>query len=254
MRVLGCAYHSPDFVTVSIVKKKKYKASDILFVGPGVDLPAKTNKTVFIFLRKMSLRRNLDRVNSNKYKGKLGIVFDSPLALFDFVGLVPADFVESPDFHLDAFELHSLNLDLVKGEDTPVTYCKQNYEEVVQAKVESFTGILTQFMTFVYTTPRATHQKHIKELACSWWSSDQTVPMLESRLEETAKGSPLSDKQKKRFMDLTTSESALTYKKALAVVKKLPSNDCEEFTQAASDFGVSAYELRYILAIASVTK
>lgn len=249
MRVLGCTYHTPDFVSLVLCKKRKVSESDILFVGPGDILPKRTNKTHILFIRRMALRRNLDKVNSPAYRGKIGIIFDSPLALYDFEGIVPIDYHESDNPHLDAFEIDSIDTSLFDGEETDVAFSPKKYVDVVQSKVESFTGILTQFMTFVYTTPRATHQKHIKELACTWLCSDEDEATLKRRLDNLVKSSPLNERQQKRFLTLVTSPSALTYKQALSEAKNLESYDCEEFTTVAAKYAVSAYEMRYMLSI-----
>lgn len=251
MRVLGCTYHTPDFVSLFLHKKLKVPESDILFVGPGDNLPSRTNKSHIIFLRRLSLRRNIDVVNSSAYNGKTGVVFDDPLSLYDFEGVIPLDYSESINPHLDAFELDSIDRKLLKGEDVSVVFSPKKYVDTVQSKVESFTGILTQFMTFVYTTPRSSHQTPIKELACTWLCSDDDENVLRNKLASLVKGSPLNDRQQKRFLTLVTSPAAKIYKKALSEAKHLESYDCEEFTAIAAKYAVSAYEMRYMLSINS---
>jgi hypothetical protein len=138
---------------------------------------------------------------------------------------------------------------LLEGPDTIVSFSRKKYAEVVQEKIESFTGILTQFMTFIYTMPSATHQKPVKELACTWWASKQDTDELRNRLSSLVKTVPLSDKQQKRFLDLVLSPSALIYKEALQEAKVLESYNSAEFTNIAAKYAVSAYEMRYVLAI-----
>jgi len=249
MRVLGLANHSPDFISILLKKHFNVSPADVRFVGPSDILNKSSSKKFFVFLSSRALRINQATINSNKYRTKTGFVCDSPIALYDLDGIVPLDYFESENLHLDAFEITEVNKDRVNGPDTTIGHTRKKYAEVVQAKIESFTGILTQYMTFIYTMPSSSHQKPIKELACTWWASDETEDTLSERLASLVKGVPLSEKQQKRFFDLLLSPSALIYKAALSEVKDLESYDGEEFTSIAAKYGVSAYEMRYILSI-----
>ncbi len=254
MRVFGSANHSPDFLIRYLYRKLNVPLDSILIVSSGDTLARKTNNTHFIFLGSAALRRNLDTVNSRKYNGKVGIVCASPLHLHEFDAVLPLDYSESDNPHLDAFELGPIARRAFNMADVKVRYEKRDYTDVVQAKVESFTGILTQFMTFVYTTPSATHQKPIKELACTWLVSGEDHKVLVDRLETLIKTVPLTDKQQAKFLSLMTSADAGTYGVALQEAKECESVDSTEFKAVASKYAVSAYEMRYILSVASTAK
>lgn len=247
MNVFGVANHSPDFVLVHLVKKKKVSESDIAFVSSSTRLPRKSNIKYFIFLGDLALRRNLARLP--KLKNSVGIVCAPPIKLNDYSGIIPLDFEESDSPHIEAFVLkENLKLkDLYKMKGSPV-FEPVDYAMVVQDKVESFTGILTPFMTFIYTMPSSTHQKPIKELACRWLVQGGSKPSLEKALAKLTLGVHMTDKQKERFLGLLFSESALAYKEALQEAKQ-HSIDSMEFREIADKHAVSAYEMRYMISV-----
>lgn len=254
MRVIACGNHSPDYVLVLLDKKLGIKAESVQIVPDGEKLPKRSNRSVFFFLSPACARFNMEIINSKSYRGKKAFVFGSPLQLIYLDNIVHADFKESDDVHIDALLLDKFDTSIVEGDDTEMGFSVKNYVEKVQEKVESFTGILTQFMTFIYSTPSSTHQKPIKELACRWLCSKKSVDVLGKKLDDLSKTVPLTDRQKKRFMDLVTSPSALTYKQALAEAKHLDYYDGDEFKAITNKYGVSGYEMRYILSINNSSK
>lgn len=251
MTVFGIANHSPDFVLLYLVKKQKVPESDISFVAPNTKLSKKSKSKYFIFLSASALRRNLSKVNKID---AIGLVCAPPMKLNDFAGVIPLDFEESDSPHIEGFNLSKLKITAKKlrsiGQD--VKHSPVDYALVVQEKVESFTGILTPFMTFVYTMPSSTHQKPVKELACNWLVGGGTVAQLESDFAKMTRGVHMTDKQKDRFLTLVTSEPALAYQKALQEAKKY-SIDSIEFRNVADKHAVSAYEMRYMISVVNAS-
>lgn len=251
MRTIGVTDHAPDKVALMFRDKLGVDPSDVMFLL-GERLPKKTRKTYVFFLDSNTFRLNLNKVNSQHYRDKVGVVFGSPLALKDFEGIKFADFQESFDEHINAFEIgFNLNKPDVKTYDVEVHHSQEDYGTKVIRKLESFTGILTQFMTFVYTMPSSTHQKPVKEMACNWLVGNTNEKDLKRKVDYLCLDCPLSDKQIERLMYLLTSESARTYKAALQEAKLLSNRNGPEFVDIVNRYKVSGYELRYVLSIAS---
>lgn len=247
MRLIGSAYHSPDYICVQL-KKHGVGPSSFSFLRPGNKLPKKSSKTHFVFLGTHAVRSNLGTLNSKRYVGKIGIVCDSPIELCAFKGIVPLDYSESDDVHVDGFTLDELDLKTFEGPDIRVAYEPRDLVQDVVEKVQSFTGILTSLMTFVYTLPSATHQKPVKELACAWLCGTDNENVLKDRIVRLRE-CPMSDKQKQRLLDILLSEPATVYKRALAEARKIDSLDGDDFGRVVSKYEVSAYEMRYILSV-----
>lgn len=250
MIVLGSAYHAPDALAVRLSKKLNILAKQIAFVSSGCALPSPSVFKCFLFLDCASLRQQLHLVNSNKYRGTYGVVCDNIFALNNIQNLTPLDFKRSDNIHLDGFNT-TTELDDVAlaSHDAPVMFEPVSFEDQVVEKVQSFQGILTVFMTFIYTTPSSTHQTPLKELACRWLSSTQDVNMLETSFAQLVCKIKLNEQKQNRFLSLLTSDTAMLYKEVINQVKALHV-DSKEFNDAVKERGVSAYEVRYILAVA----
>lgn len=247
MNVIGVANHTPDKIVVGL--RKRGLSVRILHVGG--DLPKRNNKDVTLFLTVGDFRRNMELLNTKAYANSVGILFASPIMLYRFTGIVPLDYKESADVHLEAFEFIQPDLtSALAREAEPITYdCHADYADKVLEKVQSFTGILTPFMTFIYSMPSSTHQKPVKELGCYWLASTESETDLCTRIAEMQAITPLNDKQVKRFTDILTSDNAGVYRTALAATHKFEDLDSRDFITTVSDHGVSAYEIRYIRSI-----
>lgn len=247
MKVFGVANHSPDFVLLYLQKRLKIPEEEIAIVSSTAKLPKRrTPYSYYIFLSSKAVRRNMASIN--RIEDCTAIVCAPPIELNGFKGLIPLDFSESDSPHMEGFLLDKIRPKRLKQKGDGVSYEPIDYAIVVQEKVESFTGILTSFMTFVYTMPSSTHQKPVKELACHWLVRGGDEPTLERELAQLTKSVHLTEKQKVRFMTLLTSESASAYKEALQEAKQY-SIDSIEFRNVADKHSVSAYEMRYMLSV-----
>ena len=242
MNVVGSGYHAPDFILVTLTKNGVV-ADKIDLIDRALSIRSK--RTHFIFLGAGPLRRSLEQVNSKAYVGKVGIVCDTPIALMAFSGILPLDYTASADFHIEAFELHDeINRTVLKAGDRPVALERIDVVDQVVSKVDSFTSILSTLMTFVYTMPNSTHQKPVKELACSWLASTADQSELKQRINTLARQIVLTDKQKSRLYEILTSPAAAEYKRAMQSIK----SDAD-VQAVAMQSKLSAYEIRYIMHI-----
>ena len=184
------------------------------------------------------MRRNLDCHAS--FKDVTFLVFDTPIALSAY-NIRHMDFKIGGDIHIDGFECSPLNLNL---DVEPITLSRTGFD-IVQASVDevkTLRTLLNQLMTFIYQLPRATHQTPIKELVCAWMGSNRTLVTLNNNLDKL-KGSPLTPKQRARLNEILSSETALIYREAM--------REGGESDVLARRYGISAYEINYMRAIAA---
>lgn len=252
MKVYGVCNHSPDFLFVWLKKLYSVSSSEI-YILPENDFltvrPRKNVKIVF-FLSNRSFRRNLEIVNSKHYKNISAILFASPIDIHSYENIFPLDFMESDDIHLDAFLLQSLNKKRFSfsADSSLIERNKTDYLQNVLEHLKSFGSLLNPLMTFVYTLPSGSHQKPVKEMVCRWLYEDSDISELEKSLDKVSVSMSFSSKQKKRLIDILSSDVARKYKNALAEYKRSVQNE-ETIYKIVYKWSVSAYELRYILSI-----
>lgn len=248
MRLFGCVNTAPDLLGLYLIKTFKVSSSDIMFVHSDGTLLQRSTKKYYILLGVQAVKGNLDRINSKKYEGTTGIVCDNTMELHSIKGIIPLDYKEAIDIHVDAFDLAPIGKKTFNEPDRTVYIQQEDYTDKIVEKVESFKGLLTQFMTFIYTNPSATHQTPLKNLACSWLASAENESELQVKLDTLVREIKLSEPKQKRFMELLTTETALLYKTAIAETLNMDT-DSKEFYDIITKYEVSAYEVRYIMAI-----
>lgn len=254
MNLLGCSQNSPDKLANIFFKKLNIKPKTLKFVSSADVLPESPDHKYYFFLTPFAVKRSLSVINSEVYKGTIGVVFSCPVDLYPYEGITPLDYLEATDLHIDAFNYIGMRRSLLKQGDSTITFETHNYLDKVLTKVRSSKSILTKLMSFVYTMPSSTHQKPVKELACSWLNSGQGDGDLKIRMDKLSKQVHLSDKQKQRFLDILLSEDASLYKNALIKCLNITDVDAEPFYRVVNKFKVSAYELRYVKAVCSKLK
>lgn len=243
---LGVINHSPDFMLSRLRKRLKLRYAECFTVVD--ELPEEKAK-LLVFLNTFSFRNAIPILNTPKYDKTICVVHGSPMELHNF-NTTPFDYALSEDIHLDGFVFTPFNVNALTQNIT-IKYAKYDFLKEVLDKVQSFTGILTQLMTFVYTMPKSTHQKPIKELACMWLAHNENEAQLDERITKALNYTPLHDKQIKRLKAILISPNAELYKKAIKATMVVKDMDSDEFVRIVSSFKVSAYEIRYIR---SVTK
>lgn len=253
MRVFGVCNHCPDYMFVWLKKTLCIDQDSILILPEQAFLPKrlKSNIRVIMFLSNRSFRRNLDKLNSDRYKKVTGILFASPLDINEYNNIVPLDFEESNDIHLDAFMLKSIQGSefQLDSDLTVVSKRKVDYLNIVMEHIKSFGSLLNPLMSFIYTLPNGTHQKPLKEIVCSWIYNNDTVKSLERTLKSKENSMPLSAKQKQRIIELMSSDIANKYKNAIVAYRASEVKDEDLLKRLVSEYEVSAYELRYIISI-----
>lgn len=240
---LGIINHSPDFITHKF--KQLLNLEDRDFVICVGDLPKKRPK-VLIFISVALFRRHLEVLNSAKYVDVIVCVFSDPIKLLSF-DLIPFDYKVSEDIHIDAFVL--VKPTMTKLKDKQVKYERVDFLSQLLDKVQSFDGILTQFMSFIYTMPNATHQKPIKEMVCNWLISNESVADLNNRIAKIRIELKMTDKQVKRLLDIVTSPVADVYKRVLRQTANCKDLYSQEFIKVVTSNKLSAYEIRYIRSV-----
>lgn len=243
---LGVINHSPDFMLSRLRKRLKLRYDDCFIVADA--LPEERAK-LLVFLNTFSFRNAIPVLNTPEYDKVVCVVHGSPMDLYCF-NLHPFDYTLAADIHLDGFVFTPFDLEALT-KPVVIKYVKKDFLKDVLDKVQSFTGILTQLMTFVYTLPRATHQKPIKELACLWFANNENEAQLDERIAKALHSTPMNEKQIKRFREILLSPNADLYKRAIRATLHVKDMDSDEFIRIVASFQVSAYEIRYIR---SVTK
>lgn len=249
MKLLGVCNHSPDFILSRLRKRLELKYSHIFICHS--ELPDATEKVKLLLVPSPGLlKRHMVELNTKRFKDTIIVVFGNPIDLSDF-NVQQFDYRLADDIHLDGFQLTPFNLAALDVEVPAIVFEKRDFLADVLEKVQSFTGILTQLMTFIYTMPSSTHQTPIKKLACYWLASENVNADLDTRLAKIKNTTPLTDKQIKRLKDILFSDKAAIYRKALQATKHLAISELntDEFIRIVSSFQVSAYEIRYIRAI-----
>lgn len=240
MRVAGFGFHAPDEVLVQMNKQHGISRKNILLLAPNALLPKRRRTDYVLFLSVKDFQRNLGCHTS--FYDACFLVFDSPSNLSRF-NIHYMDFKQGADLHLDGFVAKPLALDFDKLESRSVMRTGFDLIASCIVEVKSQRTLLNQLMTFIYTLPSATHQKPIKELICSWMVSRFTLVKLNSDLDKLNSKVPLTPKQRARINDILSSETAEIYHKAM-----IEGGEAEDL---ARKYGISAYEIKYMHAIAS---
>lgn len=143
------------------------------------------------------------------------------------------------DLHNGGFEQVNITFKPKMMEDLrPVRDVIEDSVEMLQQQ----STFLNRFMTFVYSTPRATHQNVIKVEVCKWMASKRPVRQL---LRDIAKHpeTHLTERQHLRLEDLATSEVADLYRRAMQ------EGGCSKVLSVKYD--ISEYEINYMRAVAA---
>lgn len=243
MKVAGFGCNAPDEILVRLNREKGVKRSQVLMVAQDELLPKRKPKDVsyVLFFSMKDFRRNLPC--PAPYAELVFLVFDTPIALSAFT-IKHMDFKIGTDVHIDGFECKPVDLNL----DFAHTEIARTGFDIVQASVDEVKAkrtLLNQLMTFIYTLPRATHQKPIKEAICTWMASRNTLVKLNGDLGRM-KASPLTAKQLARLNDILSTETALIYREAMR-----EGGDSEVL---ATRYGISAFEINYMRAVLVAAK
>ena len=228
--VVGYCFNPPDRVLVQMSRKLQLERKAVAFAPE----PEKRTHKVVVHHGIQSLRRAL---KEGRWKKATHLVFDTPVNLHEF--RIPAGDMEVNDLQAGGFQQKPLEL-----EGKPFEGFKERLnviEESVELLKQQAT-FLNRFMTFVYSTPRATHQTVIKVEVCKWMLTKKRFPQLLKAIA-TSPETILNERQIKRLEDLTTSEVANLYREAMQ------EGGCS--AELSVKYEVSEYEINYMRAVAA---
>lgn len=197
------------------------------------DEPKGKHKVVVHFNIK-SMKRT---AKAGKWPNAVHVVFDSPINLHEYN--IPLGDMQVSDLHSGGFEQTRITFKPEMLEDLRAV--KDVIEDSVEMLQQQST-FLNRFMTFVYSTPRATHQNVIKVEVCKWMASKKSVRQL---LRDIAKHpeTTLTERQHLRLEDLVTSEVATLYRTAMQ------DGGCSK--ELSVKYDISEYEINYMRAVAA---
>lgn len=250
-KIYGVSNHSPDFVVKALVKSKKVaSASEIGIVPLNSELSENCSYKVVMFLTALDLRKNLKLLND---KECIAILFANPLRVNELQGVVPLDFSADPEYPGFGFNLHSLDLTKIskKIEHTEVTKINGNYLSNLISYVQKG-SLLNSLMTFIYTLPSSS-QSLVKVAVVKWLYLNKPRSYLDNILDDL--GSTIVTKKcRERLKKILFTEVGTQYQKAFIEYKSMKADGKANLVKIAKQYGVSDYEMRYILSIVEESK
>lgn len=228
MKVFACVNHSPDEVARFVCDSLNINPASLNFVGDSVN-----KKRVQMFLDYKTFQR-LHRTLPKKSDDMIVVVFGHPIQFCSW-NMIPLDYRESEDPHLNAFEYLPLDRKVLRVEGKPLVYKREGYLDKIVKTVAAFDSLLHGLMSFIYTM-KTPEQKLAKESACRFLYNGNTLESLRRDLNA------LNDRQIEKMISLLSSEVAQRIQRAFA--------DKISIEERSNKYQVSAYELRYIESIA----
>lgn len=227
MKFFSVVYHSPDTVAKWLCDNLGLTPTDFNFTTSTIN-----RKRVQVFLSYKDFARAYRTLP--KKGEQIILVFGQPFQFFSW-NIVPLDYQESDEPHLNAFEYIPLDRKRLSLDQDPIHYENRNYLTKIVETVSAFDSLLHGMMSFIYTMKTA-EQKVAKESACRYLHKGHSLETLRRELN------PLNDKQIERMINMLNSEVAMRIQRAFA--------DNVSIEERAKVHNVSAYELRYIESIA----
>lgn len=224
MKAFGCVYHAPDEVAKFVCQSLSINPTDLNFVDKSVN-----RKRVQIFLDYKNFVK-LHRLLPKKSENVIVIVFGQPFQFYSW-NLIPLDYSESEEPHLNAFEYQPLDRKVFRVEDRPLEYKNQNYLNKIMELVGSFDSLLHGLMSFMYSM-KTPERKQAKEAACRYLYRGHGLDVLRRELIG------LNDRQIEKMISILSEDVAVRMQRAFA--------DPISIEERSSKYDVSAYELRFI--------
>lgn len=230
MIAYGFAHTAPDKVLVHLRGLGVPRAQIAML---GADFEARKH-LIFIDAASFETNRALaDKTDCICY------VCDDPISLAPF-DIVPVDYKQAEDFHVDGYTLLEFK-SLPPAKSTTGGRRKFDMIQAAKKHASSQQTFFTNFMTFIYSMPKDSHQLPVRQMACKWLASTETYRQLNNRIEKLRKSVHMSDKQVERLVALLSSDVVAIYREGLQM-------DGDE-DDVAMKLKISAYEMRYIRAI-----
>lgn len=256
MYCLGVSNQSPDQVLLFLKKKGEIKEfSDVAIVPVGTKLKAdkKPSRKILFIVSVSDLYRNLEVLNSARYKGRQVFVFASPLRLVELENTAFLDFERSTvNSGLGYILKNKIDLQrykvALKEESGPVSRKDTKYLTSLIDTVKKG-SLLTPLMTYIYTLPSSTHQTPVKEAVASYLYKGLSWTKLESTLD-SIKGVAVSQRTKDKLKEILRTEIGENYRQAFALYRETKEGGkTPSLASICKKFETSDYEMRYIKSI-----
>lgn len=228
MKFFSVVYHSPDTVAKWLCDSLGLTPTDFNFTNGAIN-----RKRVQVFLAYKDFARAFKTI-PKKPSDQIVLVFGQPFQFYSW-NIMPLDYQESDEPHLNAFEYIKLDRKRLNEKQEPLHYENRNYLTKIVETVSAFDSLLHGMMSFIYTM-KTTEQKIAKESSCRFLYKGYGLETLRRDL------SPLNERQIERMINMLSSEVAQRIQKAFA--------DNASIEERSKAHNVSAYELRYIESIA----
>lgn len=231
MKFFAVVYHSPDTVAKWLCDNLGLTPNDFNFATNSIN-----RKRVQVFLEYKDFARTYKTL-PKKPSEQIVLVFGQPFQFYSW-NIMPLDYQESDEPHLNAFEYIQLDRKRLSAKQEPIHYENRNYLTKIVETVSAFDSLLHGLMSFIYTM-KTPEQKIAKESSCRYLYRGHGLETLRREL------SPLNERQIERMINMLNSEVAQRIQKAFA--------DKTTIEERSKTHNVSAYELRYIESIALKT-
>lgn len=252
MFAFGVANNAPAVVIQELLKKKVVATmKEISILPSNTKIPKKIPEyKVLLVLNVGDLVANRIALESKIFKDIKVILFADAMKISDFVGVTPLDFEPSAEHPGFGFKLLPLNLSTVKR--TSLIHSKierkhGKYLENLVCHVRSG-SLLNPLMTFLYTLP-STVQTRVKVAVVKWIYLSKTEKDLEKILSELP-DILLTTRVVDKLKSILLTEIGKNYQDAFAEYRKaLKAGSLPKVPALVKKYGVSDYEMRYIMSI-----
>lgn len=252
MFAFGVANNAPAVVIQELVKKRVVTTTKEISILPSnTKIPKRVPEyKVLLVLTVSDLVANKIALESKLFKDVKVILFANAMKISDFHGITPLDFEPSPEHPGFGFKLKGLNLQPVKRPSlihSKIERKQGKYLENLVCHVRSG-SLLNPLMTFLYTLPSSV-QTRVKLAVVKWLYNSKTEKELEKILGEIP-DILLTTRVVDRLKSILLTNIGSNYQKAFADYRKAKkAGEVPKVPALVKKYGISDYELRYILSI-----
>lgn len=254
-KIFGVSNHTPEVLVQALVKSKIAQShSDIGIIPVNSKLSTKSRHSCLLFLTPADLHRNIPVLSTNAYQGCNAFLFANPMRVHELNGVTPLDFEENPEYPGFGFTLKPLTLQPVKAAKTESNVSRKNgkYLSKIIRYVQQG-SLLNPLMTFIYTLPSSA-QGRVKTAVVKWLYLGKPKSFLEKVLNNIEQVT-VTQRTKDKLADILFTDEGASYQKAFAEYRRLKkAGSPVNLVKLAKSFGVSDYEMRYILSVVEDSK
>lgn len=242
--LFGVANHSPETLTAEIHKAGLIRDRKEIHIVPSGSYLERCSKRIVYFLSARDVARNASRLLLRKYDDTHVFVFDAAISLCS-LEVTPVDYEPDPEYPKFGFKHRSIIRAKIKSVKSKCQHVYKKFDILPHLVSFVRTGsLLNPLMTFIYSLPTPAQTK-VKVAVVSWVYLSKSAKSLE-KLLNSIDGVQLSDRVKEKAKDILLSDVAQKYQNFFVAYREDTS-----VMQRLRDFGVSSYEVNYILSIVS---